>query len=160
MTTFFAHFQSPVGTLLLMATERGLSGLHMEKDSTAFQNASRDGVRDDARFSGINENLNEYFSGRRKEFDVPIDLRGTPFQISVWNALRTIPFGATISYAELARRIGNPKAVRAVGQANNRNPISIIVPCHRVIGADGSLTGYGGGIERKRFLIELEAGAT
>ena len=160
MTTFFAYFQSPVGTLLLMATERGLSGLHMEKDGTAFQNASRDWVRDDARFSGINENLNEYFSGRRKEFEVPIDLRGTPFQMSVWSALRTIPFGATISYAELARRIGDPKAVRAVGQANNRNPISIIVPCHRVIGADGSLTGYGGGIERKRFLIELEAGAT
>ena len=97
-----------------------------------------------------------YFEGRLRTFDLPVDLRGTPFQQAVWRALRDIPFGETRSYGEIARAVGNPRASRAVGMANNRNPISIIVPCHRVIGADGSLTGYGGGLDVKRFLLRLE----
>jgi methylated-DNA-[protein]-cysteine S-methyltransferase len=103
--------------------------------------------------------LDAYFSGREAAFDVPLAPAGTPFQREVWAALREIPFGATASYAEVARTIGRPRAVRAVGAANARNPIAIIVPCHRVIGADGTLTGYAGGLERKQALLELESRA-
>ena len=106
------------------------------------------------------EQLDEYFAGARTVFDLPLAPRGTPFQQRVWQALRGIPFGDTISYAELARRIETPRAVRAVGGANARNPLSIIVPCHRVVGMDGSLTGFGGGIERKRWLLGHEAART
>jgi methylated-DNA-[protein]-cysteine S-methyltransferase len=102
--------------------------------------------------------LGEYFEGRRKSFNLPLALRGTDFQIAVWEALQTIPAGETRSYKDVAALIGNPKAVRAVGMANNRNPIVIIVPCHRVIGSDGSLTGYGGGLLAKQFLLDLENG--
>ena len=102
--------------------------------------------------------LQEYFDGKRKEFNLPILLRGTEFQKKVWQGLCTIPYGETRSYKELAELVGNPKAVRAVGGANNKNPIMIIVPCHRVIGADGSLVGFGGGLEVKKYLLELEAG--
>lgn len=101
--------------------------------------------------------LDAYFAGREVACDVPLAPAGTPFQRAVWNALRDIPFGATTSYAEIARRIGRPRAVRAVGAANARNPIAILVPCHRVIGADGSLTGYAGGLERKQALLAIEA---
>lgn len=100
--------------------------------------------------------LREYFRGERKSFDLPLAPRGTQFQLKVWAALREIPYGQTRSYGQIAQAVGNPKACRAVGMANNRNPIAIIVPCHRVIGADGSLTGYAGGLETKRFLLELE----
>ena len=100
--------------------------------------------------------LNEYLSGKRRQFDIPIKLSGTDFQLAVWNALLTIPYGETRSYKEIAEQIGNPKSCRAVGMANHRNPIAIIVPCHRVIGADGSLTGFGGGLDLKRQLLELE----
>ena len=100
--------------------------------------------------------LSEYFAGNRTSFDLPLMLQGTAFQKSVWDALLTIPYGETRSYADIARQIGNPKAVRAVGTANNRNPAAIIVPCHRVIGSDGSLTGYGGGLEVKQYLLDLE----
>jgi methylated-DNA-[protein]-cysteine S-methyltransferase len=100
--------------------------------------------------------LGEYFAGDRTEFDLPLEPAGTPFQRSTWLALREIPYAETINYGQLALRVGNPKASRAVGLANGRNPISIVVPCHRVIGADGSLTGYGGGLDRKRLLLDLE----
>ena len=100
--------------------------------------------------------LSEYFAGKRREFDLPLAPEGTAFQLSVWQALRTIPYGHTCSYGEIAEKIGNPKAASVVGMANNKNPISIIVPCHRVIGANGALTGYGGGIDIKKFLLELE----
>jgi methylated-DNA-[protein]-cysteine S-methyltransferase len=110
-------------------------------------------------FADVRRQLAEYFGGDRITFDVPLAAAGTPFQRAVWRGLRGIPYGETISYGELARRIGRPSAVRAVGLANGRNPISVIVPCHRVIGADGTLTGYGGGIERKRLLLELETRA-
>ena len=102
------------------------------------------------------QQFDEYFDGKRKSFNLPLSLSGTEFQMKVWNALQNIPYGETISYGELAAIIGNPKASRAVGMANNRNPIPIIVPCHRVIGHDGSLTGYAGGLELKRLLLELE----
>lgn len=102
------------------------------------------------------EELREYFAGERRSFDLPLSPAGTDFQRLVWDALLTIPYGQTVSYGQLARRIGRPNACRAVGMANHRNPISILVPCHRVVGADGSLTGYGGGLEKKRFLLELE----
>jgi methylated-DNA-[protein]-cysteine S-methyltransferase len=104
--------------------------------------------------------VKEYFAGKRKQFDLPLDMRGTEFQIAVWQALQKIPYGETRSYKEIAADIGRPKAVRAVGMANNRNPISIIVPCHRVIGHDGNLVGYGGGLPLKQFLLELEKKTT
>lgn len=100
--------------------------------------------------------LREYFAGQRREFDLPLRLRGTAFQMQVWQVLQAIPYGEVRTYGEIARAIGKPKACRAVGMANHNNPISIIVPCHRVVGAGGSLTGYGGGLENKRFLLELE----
>ena len=100
--------------------------------------------------------LSEYFSGKRQTFDIPLNLKGTEFQLAVWNELLRIPYGDTITYAELARRIGRPSAIRAVGAANGANPIPVIVPCHRVIGSNGTLTGYGGGIERKQWLLALE----
>ena len=104
----------------------------------------------------VAKQLKEYLAGRRREFDIPLKLSGTDFQLSVWNALLTIPYGETRSYREIAEQVGSPKAYRAVGMANHWNPIAIIVPCHRVIGADGSLTGFGGGLELKRQLLELE----
>jgi methylated-DNA-[protein]-cysteine S-methyltransferase len=109
-------------------------------------------------FSQAIEQLDQYFAGERTEFDLELDMRGTQFQNDVWNALLTIPYGETRSYGEIARQIGRPDRARAVGAANGCNPVSIIVPCHRVIGSDGSLTGYGGGLPRKRFLLDLEAG--
>jgi methylated-DNA-[protein]-cysteine S-methyltransferase len=109
-------------------------------------------------FSEAIAQLEEYFAGERRDFSLPLPLEGTPFQTTVWSALRTIPYGATVSYGELARRIGRPSASRAVGAANGANPLPIILPCHRVIGADRSLTGFGGGLETKRFLLAFEAG--
>jgi methylated-DNA-[protein]-cysteine S-methyltransferase len=106
----------------------------------------------------VHAQLDAYFAGRRRDFDVRLAPEGTPFQLRVWAALCEIPYGETISYAELARRIGNPNAVRAVGAANGRNPLPIVVPCHRVVGADGSLVGFGGGLDVKRALLDLERG--
>ena len=113
--------------------------------------------RDDAALVDAVTQLDEYFAGRRRTFDLALAPRGTPFQLKVWEALRAIPYGATISYGELAARIGNRNASRAVGLANGRNPIAIVVPCHRVISANGSLTGYGGGLDNKKTLLDLEA---
>jgi O-6-methylguanine DNA methyltransferase len=115
-----------------------------------------DWVRDDDRFVDVAEQLGAYFAGERTAFDVAIRFEGTPFQVAVWSALRDIPYGATISYAELARRVGRPGAFRAVGQANGRNPVAIVVPCHRVVAADGTMGGYGGGLDRKRWLLDHE----
>jgi methylated-DNA-[protein]-cysteine S-methyltransferase len=114
--------------------------------------------RDDNAFAEVRSQLTEYFDGRRREFDIPLGLVGNEFERRVWDALRRIPYGETVSYGEIAREIGSPSAARAVGLANGRNPIAVIVPCHRVIGADGSLTGFGGGLERKRLLLDLESG--
>jgi methylated-DNA-[protein]-cysteine S-methyltransferase len=153
----YTTFDSPIGELLALSDGGALHGLYMQGGKTAI--AVRPDWREaDEPFSEVRAQLAAYFAGARETFDLPLELKGSPFQRCVWRALREIPYGETISYGELARRIGIPSASRAVGVANGHNPIAVIVPCHRVIGADGSLTGYGGGLERKRVLLELEAG--
>ena len=149
---------SPVGPLTLVATGGILTGLYMQTQRhMPPPEIFGDGVEDaDELLAEPARQLRDYFAGRRTEFDLPLALAGTPFQRRVWAQLREIPYGETISYGELAQRIGRPTAARAVGLANGRNPISIIVPCHRVIGSDGSLTGYGGGVERKEYLLAFE----
>ncbi len=153
-TIHYDEYVSPVGTLMLVATERGLSGLYPDGHAATPE---ADWQRDSAPFRDVRQQLDEYFAGKRRDFDLPLDMQGTPFQLKVWEALLTIPFGETVTYGEQAQRIGQPKASRAVGMANGRNPVSIIVPCHRVIGKNGTLTGYGGGIAMKRFLLDLES---
>ncbi len=148
---------SPIGELLLLGDGRVLRGLYMQGGRKPIAVAPT-WQRADAPFATVAAQLEEYFSGHRRTFDVPLQMHGTQFERCVWNALREIPYGETMSYGQLASRIGQPAGARAVGLANGRNPISVIVPCHRVIGADGSLTGYGGGLERKRILLELERG--
>jgi methylated-DNA-[protein]-cysteine S-methyltransferase len=152
----YTTVDSPVGELLLVGDERALRGLHMQEGRTASA-VRPDWKRDHEAFRNACTQLDEYFEGNRASFDLPLELEGTPFQRRVWRALREIPYGETVSYGALARRIGRPESSRAVGAANGRNPISLIVPCHRVVGSDGELTGYGGGIERKRLLLDLEA---
>ena len=152
------HFllESPIGVLTLVKTDGVLSGVYMGVSSesrVAF------GPRASSGFEDVVEQLQEYFARSRTTFTVPISLEGTSFQKRVWGELTNIPYGETRSYGQLADAIGNRSAVRAVGAANGRNPISIIVPCHRVIGSNGTLVGYGGGLERKRFLLELEQAA-
>jgi len=159
-STHFTEIDSPLGTISLCGTERGLVGIFMEDHRHGPTEAQRHSwQRADALFAEVGTQLLEYFSGRRTVFSVGFDreaIGGTTFQRRVWKALEEIPYGVTISYGELARRINQPTAVRAVGLANGRNPLSIIVPCHRVVGSDGKLTGYGGGVDRKRWLLELE----
>ncbi len=146
---------SPVGPLLLVADREGLLHIVFRHERHPIH---RDPtwVRDSAPFVEVTRQLREYFDGTRREFDLSLSPRGTPFQLQVWAALRDIPFGVTISYGELARRIGDRGASRAVGAANGRNPLPIIVPCHRVIGANGDLTGFGGGLPIKRWLLRHE----
>ena len=150
---FYSKIESPIGELLLTADARGITGLYMNAKEKLPDASSR---CDDAVFQEAKRQIDAYFAGGLKVFDLPIAFTGTPFQNDVWKALCDIPFGETLSYGGLARRVGRPTASRAVGAANGRNPISIIVPCHRVIGADGSLTGYGGGMDRKRWLLQHE----
>lgn len=152
----FSVVPSPVGDLVLTGTTEVLSGCWFTGAGTVDRTAGL--VRDDSAFVAASQQLEEYFAGRRRDFVLPLAPLGTEFQRRVWSALRTIPYGATWSYRELALAVGSPNASRAVGLANGRNPHSIIVPCHRVIGADGRLTGYGGGLDRKRLLLDLEAG--
>ncbi|HEY7053847.1 MAG TPA: methylated-DNA--[protein]-cysteine S-methyltransferase [Mycobacterium sp.] len=153
-TTYFRIVDSPVGPLTLAGTNGTLNHLRME-DQT--HEPSRVGwERDDDAFPDAVDQLAAYFAGELTDFDIELGLGGTEFQRRVWAALQTIPYGETRSYGEIALQIGAPGAFRAVGLANGRNPIGIIVPCHRVIGASGSLTGYGGGLDRKRTLLELE----
>jgi methylated-DNA-[protein]-cysteine S-methyltransferase len=155
--TRYTHVESPVGDLLLSGGEDGrLRGLWMEKQR--WQTGIQPGwIHDDAPFAAAREQLGAYFAGERTTFDLPLDVdAGSPFQQLVWRALLEIPYGETRSYGELAASIGRAGAARAVGLANGRNPIGIVVPCHRVVGADGSLTGYGGGLPRKRWLLGHE----
>mgnify|MGYP001420781433 CR=1 FL=1 len=152
--TRYRRIDSPIGPLTLAGTETALQHLRMV-DQTNEPDRS-DWTRDDAAFPAAVEQLEAYFAGELTEFDLALELIGTAFQRRVWAALRGIPYGQTASYGEIAEQIGSPGAARAVGLANGHNPISIIVPCHRVVGANGNLTGYGGGIDRKRFLLELE----
>jgi methylated-DNA-[protein]-cysteine S-methyltransferase len=159
MTRVHTIIDSPIDPITLVAEDGKLRGLYMDvhrhrPDDNTF------GPRDDTKFDQIVEELDQYFTGVRTSFDVSLAPVGHSFQHLVWNELRRIPYGCTISYGELADRIGKPGAARAVGSVNGQNPISIIVPCHRVIGANGHLVGYGGGLDRKQFLLDLEAART
>jgi methylated-DNA-[protein]-cysteine S-methyltransferase len=155
MPMTFTQLESPLGPLLLVADEAGLrridfvNGRHPAKPDPAWK-------EDPASLQETARQLNAYFAGKLENFDLPLAPQGTPFQQEVWRKLCDIPFGETISYGELARRIGNPKASRAVGLANGSNPIPIVIPCHRVIGSNGKLTGYGGGLPIKEKLLALE----
>ncbi len=157
MNTLYTTMDSPLGELLLASDGERLQRLDMREGKRPIRIGSH-WERRDAAFARARAQLEEYFAGERREFDLPLSLSGNPFELRVWAELRRIPYGETVSYGEIARRIGDPGAARAVGLANGRNPVAVIVPCHRVIGADGSLTGYGGGLERKRYLLDLEAG--
>ncbi|GAB2976112.1 methylated-DNA--[protein]-cysteine S-methyltransferase [Saccharothrix stipae] len=148
---------SPVGEITLVARDGVLAGLYMPEHRHRPPLATF-GDRDAGPFDEVVAQLEEYFAGKRTDFDLPLSMAGTPFQRTVWEALKAIPHGETVSYGELAATIGRPTASRAVGLANGKNPISIIVPCHRVVGSTGNLTGYGGGIERKRMLLGFERG--
>ncbi|MBT7260208.1 MAG: methylated-DNA--[protein]-cysteine S-methyltransferase [Desulfobacula sp.] len=152
----YCYFDSPLGKLLLNGNQL-LEGLHFPTGKTRIE-PEKEWVYNEDLFLEAIDQLGAYFNGELTTFDLKLNARGTHFQKKVWQQLLKIPFGETISYGELAKRIGNPKASRAVGMANGKNPISIIVPCHRVIGKDGSLTGFGGGIEVKKNLIEMEKG--
>lgn len=152
MAKHFLIYSSPIGQLYLSETDGYLSGID-------FDAPSPDHIADESEvLLETKKQLEEYFEGKRKIFNLPLALRGTPFQLKVWNALTEIPYGKTCSYADIALAIGNPKAVRAVGMANNRNPLMIVIPCHRVIGKDGSLVGYAGGVNVKSQLLSMEAG--
>jgi methylated-DNA-[protein]-cysteine S-methyltransferase len=157
MAMLYTTVDSPIGELLLVGDGTSLHHLSMQHGRRPLR---RDPAwsRDDRAFAGVAGQLEEYFAGTRHTFDVPLTLNGNPFEQRVWAELLTIPFGETASYGEIARQIGSPDAPRAVGLANGRNPVAVIVPCHRVIGANGTLTGYGGGLERKRLLLDLESG--
>ena len=163
MRTTFTDFSSPLGELVLTASETALTGVFFPTSRHGPPPTERAGwVEDDghgrasAILAGARAQLGEYFARTRTAFDVPLDPPGTAFQRRVWELLRAIPYGATSSYSELARRLGDSRATRAVGAANGKNPIPIIVPCHRVVGARGELTGFGGGLDRKRWLLEHE----
>ena len=154
---WYDHLSTPIGNLMLVADAQGLrevwfeTGKHRKAPDPAWKH-------DPTKLAFARVQLEEYFAGKRQNFDLPLHPLGTDFQVTVWKALAKIPYGGTISYGELARRIGQPQAVRAVGAANGRNPLPIVLPCHRVIGADGSLTGFGGGLPTKRFLLAMEDG--
>lgn len=155
--TYYTKYKSPVGELLLISNGEHLTGLYMENSAHPVEVQS-EWIESEHNpvFQKTVVQLSEYFNGTLTSFDLPLKMQGTAFQKKVWAALEEIPYGETISYKKLATRIGNPKASRAVGLANGKNPISIIVPCHRVIGANGDLVGYGGGLRRKAQLLELE----
>jgi methylated-DNA-[protein]-cysteine S-methyltransferase len=158
-TAITTVMDSPIGPLTLTAVDGLLTGVHMS-EQRHLRKLPTGCERDDAGLGHVVEQLRAYFTGTLTDFDLPMEMHGTDFQRRVWAALCEIPYGETISYGELARWVGNPKASRAVGLANGRNPVAIVVPCHRVIGADGSLTGYGGGLDRKVWLLEHEASHT
>lgn len=156
-TRFYSFMPSPIGELLLVSDGAALTGVYMQ-NHLHWDGLQPHWRRDDHRLREARRQLQAYFAEELKVFELPLALHGTGFQRSVWQELLKIPYGQTTSYGELAGRLGQPKASRAVGLANGRNPISIIVPCHRVVGANGTLTGYGGGLPRKRWLLDHEAG--
>ena len=156
-TIYYSRYDSLAGPLIVAVSEKGLVALEFDRGKLP---SSRDKnltwELSEKKTKPYTRELTEYFAGKRREFSFPLDLRGTPFQLSCWRALLKIPYGETRSYADIARSVGQPQAFRAVGMANNRNPIAIVVPCHRVIASDGTLCGYGGGLDVKRKLLELE----
>ena len=163
MTYYTTTLESPCGPLLCVVDEAGAvvriefgKGRDSQKVTERMREHGIEVVEDPARTADLRRQLEEYFAGERREFDLTLAPEGTPFERSVWEELRRIPFGETRSYGEIARAIGRPNAFRAVGRANGANPIPIVVPCHRVIGSDGSLTGFGGGLEAKSRLLEIE----
>lgn len=157
MNYAFKYMPSPVGRLTLIASDKGLAAVLWENDRPNRVHAKAEEENEQHPVLLETERqLQEYFAGKRNTFSLPLDMIGTSFQQQVWEALTTIPFGETRNYQQIANQLGNPKAVRAVGAANGRNPVSIIVPCHRVIGANGSLTGFAGGLEAKAHLLSLE----
>ncbi|MEU7476329.1 methylated-DNA--[protein]-cysteine S-methyltransferase [Lentzea sp. NPDC042327] len=152
----FTITPTPIGELLLLGDGESITGIYMMPDQMYMPAIADDWVRDPGLFGELERQLDAYFAGELKVFDVPLAPRGTPFQLEVWRELSTVPCGVTTTYGAIALAIGKPTASRAVGAANGRNPISIILPCHRVVGANGSLTGYGGGLPRKMRLLEME----
>ena len=153
---YYCYLDTPIGELLLAGDEDALMLVSFPEGSMR-RDPEPDWIYNEKPFAAARQQLSEYFAGDRREFDLPVRLNGTEFQMSVLHALRDIPYGETTSYSDIAERIGRPKAVRAVGAANGRNPIPIIVPCHRVIGSHGDLTGFGGGLDTKEALLRLEA---
>lgn len=152
MTTMYTELPTPVGSLLLTANDTAITGIYFPtRDRKPKGRAGSSAL-----LAQACQQLSEYFAGSRTTFDLPLEPGGTAFQQSVWDALRTIPYGTTTSYGAIARRLGDVRATRAVGAANGQNPIPIVVPCHRVVGARGELTGFGGGLDRKRWLLEHE----
>ncbi|MDB6117716.1 MAG: methylated-DNA--protein-cysteine methyltransferase [Verrucomicrobiaceae bacterium] len=156
-TLHHTYYESPLGRILLTGTATHLRGLFFigQKRERPVPPGS---IQSDAPFATVLSQLDDYFAGKPVHFDVPLEMEGTPFQQTVWRALQAIPRGQTITYGQLARNIGSPSAVRAVALANACNRISVIIPCHRVIGANGTLTGYAGGLDKKRWLLDVEAG--
>lgn len=154
----YRYIQSPIGEILVAGDSAGLKLLGFPSGKGRVEPDSS-WCLDERGFTDVVEQLAEYFAGTRSEFDLKLAPNGTPFQLAVLKALQKIPYGQTCSYRDIATRIGKPKAVRAVGAANGRNPLPIVIPCHRVIGSNGSLTGFGGGLPTKRFLLDLECGA-
>ena len=155
MTTCYSYIDGPLGRMFVQGNETFLTGLFLPQHK-GWAGPDPAWTQSDMAFTAVREQLAAYFAGELEQFDLPLKLAGTPFQQRVWQELVRIPFGTTITYAELARHVGQPSASRAVGNANSRNPVSIIVPCHRVIGADGKLTGYAGGVDKKRWLLDWE----
>lgn len=156
---YYMIMESPIDPLLLTSDGKFLTGLYMEKEAQKLLPGMKDGWQQDKNAAPFKEaitQLNAYFAGKLHEFNLPLKAAGTPFQEAVWQALTSIPYGKTVSYKDIAEQVNLPKAARAVGMANGRNPISIIIPCHRVIGTNGKLTGYGGGLHRKEWLLEHE----
>ncbi len=159
-TLFFTHYHSPLGNYLVAGSKKGLVCLKTEERAPKFLvRLEREGIdleeHDKKNLKVVNQ-LDAYFSKKRRRFDIPLDLRGTPFQLHVWDLLLSIPWGEARTYGQIAKALGRPKASRAVGRAVGTNPVSIVVPCHRIVGSNGSLTGYGGGLERKTSLLEHE----
>lgn len=155
-TVFYVRTSSPVGPLFLAASARGLVRLEFEARMQNLNSRTIQLKESKKALAPCLDQLDEYFAGQRREFSIPLDLRGTGFQLACWHALLEIPYGETRSYRDIAQAIGHPHAYRAVGMSNNRNPVAIVVPCHRVIASNGSLCGYGGGLDLKRKLLDLE----
>jgi len=151
----YCYYQSPIGKLLIAGTDRKLEAIFFPNSIDQFE-ISDEIQYSEENFTDVSRQLSDYFAGKRQTFEVDVFPAGTDFQKKVWRELQNVPFGQTASYGEIAARIDNPKACRAIGMANGKNPIPIIIPCHRIIGKDGSLTGFGGGLDIKRKLLELE----
>jgi len=151
----YTTFECPVGELLILSNENSILEIHFQKNRSAHL-IDKTWINGGDVVEECAKQLDEYFTGARKKFELPLSAKGTPFQQNVWKALAIIPYGKTMSYSQIAEAIGQPRAVRAVGAANGANPIPIVIPCHRVIGANGKLTGFGGGLQNKELLLELE----